>query len=127
VTIILEEVSRSSILKIEDFLLVTPQEAMHDIAAIRFRDNVLRRLKDTKVNGLIIDLSGIDVVDSFMGRTIDEIADSANLIGAEVVMIGLRPDVAITMVEMGISLGNVYPLLKLDLALKFLRNQRRGG
>ena len=123
----MEEVSRSSILKIEDFLLVTPQEAMHDIAAIRFRDNVLRRLKDTKVNGLIIDLSGIDVVDSFMGRTIDEIADSANLIGAEVVMIGLRPDVAITMVEMGISLGNVYPLLKLDLALKFLRNQRRGG
>ena len=126
-TIILEEVSRSSILKIEDFLLVTPQEAMHDIAAIRFRDNVLRRLKDTKVNGLIIDLSGIDVVDSFMGRTIDEIANSANLIGAEVVMIGLRSDVAITMVEMGISLGNVYPLLKLDLALKFLRNQRRGG
>ena len=126
-TIILEEVSRSSILKIEDFLLVTPQEAMHDIAAIRFRDNVLRRLKDTKVNGLLIDLSGIDVVDSFMGRTIGEIANSANLIGAEVAMIGLRPDVAITMVEMGISLGNVYPLLKLDLALKFLRNQRRGG
>jgi len=123
----LEEVSRSSILKIEDFLLVTPQEAMHDIAAIRFRDNVLRRLKDTKVNGLIIDLSGIDVVDSFMGRTIGEIANSANLIGAEVAMIGLRPDVAITMVEMGISLGNVYPHLNLDLALKFLRNQRRGG
>jgi rsbT antagonist protein RsbS len=127
VTIILEEVSRSSILKIEDFLLATLQEAMHDNAAIRFGDEILRRLKDTKVNGLIIDLSGIDVVDSFMGRTIGEIANSANLIGAEVVMIGLRPDVAITMVEMGISLGNVYPLLNLDLALKFLRNQRRGG
>ena len=126
-TIILEEVSRSIILKIEDFLLATPQEAMHDIAAIRFRDDVLRRLKDTKVNGLIIDLRGIDVIDSFMGRTIGEIADSANLIGAEVAMIGLRPDVAITMVEMGISLGNVYPHLNLDLALKFLRNQRRGG
>ena len=123
----MEEVSRSSILKIEDFLLATLQEAMHDNAAIRFGDEILRRLKDTKVNGLIIDLSGIDVVDSFMGRTIGEIANSANLIGAEVVMIGLRPDVAITMVEMGISLGNVYPLLNLDLALKFLRNQRRGG
>ena len=123
----MEEVSRSSILKIEDFLLATLQEAMHDNAAIRFGDDILRRLKDTTVNGLIIDLSGIDVVDSFMGRTIGEIANSANLIGAEVVMIGLRPDVAITMVEMGISLGNVYPLLNLDLALKFLRNQRRGG
>jgi rsbT antagonist protein RsbS len=123
----LEEISRSSILKIEDFLLAIPQEAMHDIAAIRFRDDVLRRLKDTKVNSLLIDLSGIDVVDSFMGRTIGEIANSANLIGAEVAMIGLRPDVAITMVEMGISLGNVYPHLNLDLALKFLRNQRRGG
>jgi rsbT antagonist protein RsbS len=123
----LVEVSRSSILKIEDFLLAKPQEAMHDIAAIGFRDDILRRLKDTNVNGLIIDLSGIDVVDSFMGRTIGEIANSANLIGAEVAMIGLRTDVAITMVEMGISLGNVYPLLNLDLALKFLRNQRRGG
>jgi rsbT antagonist protein RsbS len=123
----MEGVSRSSILKIEDFLLATPQEAMHDTAAIGFRDDILRRLKDTKVNGLIIDLSGIDVVDSFMGRTIGEIANSANLIGAEVAMIGLRPDVAITMVEMGISLGNVYPILNLDLALKFLRNQRGGG
>ena len=97
----MEEVSRSSILKIEDFLLATLQEAMHDNAAIRFGDDILRRLKDTTVNGLIIDLSGIDVVDSFMGRTIGEIANSANLIGAEVVMIGLRPDVAITMAVVG--------------------------
>ena len=122
----MEEAGGASILKIEDFLLATPQEAMHNLAAIQFKDELLRRLKETKVSGLVMDLNRIDVVDSFMGRTIGEIANSANLMGAEVTIIGLRPDVAITMVEMGISLGNVHPLLNLDLALEFLRNQRGG-
>jgi rsbT antagonist protein RsbS len=123
----MEDAGGASILKIEDFLLATPQEAMHDLAAIQFKDELLRRLKETKVSGLVMDLNRIDVVDSFMGRTIGEIANSANLMGAEVTIIGLRPDVAITMVEMGISLGNVHPLLNLDLALEFLRNQRGGA
>ena len=120
----MEEAGRASFLKIEDFLLATPQEAMHDLAAIRFKDDVLRRVKESGVNGLILDLSGIDVVDSFMGRTIGEIANSAVLLGIEVVVIGLRPEVAITMVEMGVSMGQVHPLLNLDLALEFLRDQR---
>ena len=114
-------------MKIEDFLLATPEEAMHDLAAIQFKDDLLQRVKETKISGLIIDLSRIDVVDSFMGRTIGEIANSAALLGAEVAVIGLRPEVAITMVEMGISLGQAHPLLNLDLALEFLRNQTRGA
>ena len=122
----MEKRGRASILKIEDFLLATPEEAMHDLAAIQFKDDLLERVKETKISGLIIDLGRIDVVDSFMGRTIGEIANSAALLGAEVVVIGLRPEVAITMVEMGISLGQVHPLLNLDLALEFLRNQTRG-
>ncbi len=97
---------------------------MHDLTATRFKDDVLRRLKETKINGLIMDLSRIDIVDSFMGRTIGEIADSAVLLGIEVVVIGLRPEVAIIMVEMGVSLGQVHPLLNLDLALEYLRTQR---
>jgi len=120
----LEEAVRASFTKIEDFLLATPQEAMHDLAAIRFKDDVLRRVKEIRITGLILDLSGIDVVDSFMGRTISEIANSAVLLGVEVVVIGLRPEVAITMVEMGISMGQAHPLLNLDLALAFLSNRR---
>ncbi len=120
----MEEASRASFLKIEEFLLATPQEAMRDLAAVRFKDDVLRRVKESRVNGLILDLSGIDVVDSFMGRTIGEITNSAALLGVEVVVIGLRPEVAITMVEMGVSIGQVHPFLNLDLALKFLRDQR---
>jgi len=123
----MEKRGRASILKIEDFLLATPEEAMHDLAAIQFKDDLLQRVKETKISGLIIDLSRIDVVDSFMGRTIGEIANSAALLGAEVAVIGLRPEVAITMVEMGISLGQVHPLLNLDLALEFLRSQTTGG
>lgn len=120
----MEEAGRASFLKIEEFLLATPQEAMRDLAAVRFRDDVLRRVKESRVNGLILDLSGIDVVDSFMGRTIGEITNSAALLGVEVVVIGLRPEVAITMVEMGVSIGQVHPFLNLDLALEFLRDQR---
>ena len=116
--------SRASILKVENLLLATPEEAMHDLAAIRFKDDLLRRVKESKVTGFIIDLSRIDVVDSFMGRTIGEIAESASLLGVEVVVIGLRPEVAITMIEMGISLGEVHTLLNLDLALDFFRSQR---
>lgn len=111
-------------MRIENFLLVTPQEAMHDVEAMRFKDDVLGRVKETKISGLILDLSRIDIVDSFMGRTIGEIANSAGLLGVEVVIIGLRPEVAITMVEMGVSIGRVHPILNLDLALEFLRNQR---
>ncbi len=120
----MEEAGRASFLKIEEFLLATPQEAMRDLAAVRFRDDVLRRVKESRVNGLILDLSGIDVVDSFMGRTIGEITNSAVLLGIEVVVIGLRPEVAMTMVEMGVSIGQVHPILNLDLALEFLRDQR---
>jgi rsbT antagonist protein RsbS len=123
----MEKRGRASILKIEDFLLATPEEAMHDLAAIQLKDDLLERVKETKISGLIIDLGRIDVVDSFMGRTIGEIANSAALLGAEVAVIGLRPEVAITMVEMGITLGQVHPLLNLDLALEFLRNQTRGA
>ncbi len=120
----MEEAGRASFLKIEEFLLATPQEAMRDLAAVRFKDDVLRRVKESRVNGLILDLSGIDVVDSFMGRTIGEITNSAVLLGIEVVVIGLRPEVAMTMVEMGVSIGQVHPILNLDLALEFLRDQR---
>ncbi len=81
-------------------------------------------MKETKISGLILDLSRIDIVDSFMGRTIGEIGNSASLLGVEAVIIGLRPEVAITMVELGVSMGEVRPILNLDLALKFLRNQR---
>ncbi|NIM45472.1 MAG: STAS domain-containing protein, partial [Nitrososphaeria archaeon] len=112
----MEEIGRASFVEIEDFLLTCPQEAMHDLAAILFKDDVLRRVRETKINGLILDLSRIDIVDSFMGRAIGEIADSVVLLGIEVVVIGLRPEVAITMVEMGVSLGQVHPLLNLDLA-----------
>ena len=120
----MERHSRASILKVENLLLATPEEAMHDLAAIRFKDDLLRRVKETRINGLIIDLSRIDIVDSFMARTIGEIAESASLLGVEVVVIGLRPEVAITMIEMGISLGEVHTLLNLDLALDFFRSQR---
>lgn len=101
-----------------------PQEAMHDLAAIRFKDDVLRRVKEAKIDGLILNLSRIDVVDSFMGRTIGEIANSALLLGVEVVVIGLKPEVAMTMVELGVSMGQAHPVLNLDLALEFLRNRR---
>lgn len=110
-----------NILKIEDFLLVSPQIAFHDSMAEGFKDEVLNRIKDAGSKGLIIDLTAIDVVDSFLGRVISEVAVSASLIGAKTMLTGLRPAVAMTMVEMGLSLKGVETALNLEKGIKLLR------
>jgi rsbT antagonist protein RsbS len=110
-----------NIQKIEGFLLTAPQYVIHDEVAESFKDGVLEKIKKTGVKGLLIDLSAIDVVDSFLGRVINEIATSSRLMGAQVVVTGLRPAVAITMVEMGLTFKNVEKATNLDKGLLLLR------
>jgi len=94
---------------------------IHDEVAEGFKDEVLEKIKKTGVKGLLIDLTAIDVVDSFLGRVINEIATSSRLMGAQVVVTGLRPAVAITMVEMGLTFKNVEKATNLDKGLLILR------
>jgi rsbT antagonist protein RsbS len=109
------------ILKTGEYLITSPQVTLHDRIAVQFKDNVLRRIVETKAKGLVLDVSAIDIVDSFLVRQIGEIATSAGIMGAKVVVVGIRPDVAITLVEMGFELKGIYTAGDLESGIEKLR------
>lgn len=114
---------RIPILKIEHFLIASIQVALHDASAVQFKDDLLQRIYETKAQGLILDLTAVDVVDSFIGRLISDIASMAGLMGTRVVITGLQPAVAVTLVELGLELPNVLTALNLEKGLAMLRRQ----
>jgi len=104
-------------------LIASIQTALHDASAVQFKDDLLQNIHDTKARGVIIDLTAIDVVDSFIGRMIADIASMAGLMGTHVVLTGLQPAVAITLVELGLELPNVLTALNLEKGLVVMQNQ----
>lgn len=114
---------RIPILKIEDVLVASIQVALHDASAVQFKDDLLQKIHDTKARGVIIDLTAIDVVDSFIGRMIADIAAMSGLMGARVILTGLQPAVAITLVELGLELQGVLTALNLEKGLALMKNQ----
>lgn len=118
---------RIPILKVEDVLIASIQVALHDASAVQFKDDLLEKIHDTKARGVIIDLTAIDVVDSFIGRMIADIAAMAGLMGARVVLTGLQPAVAITLVELGLELAGVLTALNLEKGLDVMRHQTDGA
>ena len=115
------EIIRIPILKIEDFLVASIQTALHDVQAMDFKDSLLQRIYETKAKGVILDLTAIDVLDSFVGRLINDISQMSNLMGAKVVITGLQPAVAITLVELGLELPQVLTALNLEKGIAALR------
>jgi len=118
---------RIPILKVEDVLIASIQVALHDASAVQFKDDLLEKVHDTKARGVIIDLTAIDVVDSFIGRMIADIAAMAGLMGTRVVLTGLQPAVAITLVELGLELPRVLTALNLEKGLEVMRRQTDGA
>ncbi|MFH2110378.1 MAG: STAS domain-containing protein [Candidatus Bathyarchaeota archaeon] len=114
----------ASALRLGDCLLVTPQGDLHDSAADLFLEETLESLNKARCTSLILNMGNVEVVDSFMGRTIGELIQAASLHGVKVVVVGLRPEVAITMVEMNISIGHVDTALNIDNALNILNKKR---
>lgn len=114
---------RIPILKVGDVLIASIQVALHDASAVQFKDDLLQKIHDTKARGVIIDLTAIDVVDSFIGRMIADIAAMAGLMGARVILTGLQPAVAITLVELGLELTGVLTALNLEKGLAMMQNQ----
>ena len=112
---------RIPILKIGDILIASIQVALHDASAVQFKDDLLQKIHDTRARGVIIDLTALDVVDSFIGRLIADIAAMAGLMGARVVLTGLQPAVAITLVELGLELPRVLTALNLEKGLTMMR------
>jgi rsbT antagonist protein RsbS len=109
------------ILRMGRFLLVTIQVDMHDRLVMTLQDDLTLRISETGARGVLIDISALDVVDSFVGRMIGDIAMMSRVLGAETVVVGMRPSVAITLVELGLSLRGVRTALDVDRGMALLR------
>jgi len=112
---------RIPILRMGDFLLVTIQVDMHDQLAMTLQDDLSTRINETSAKGVLIDISALDIVDSFIGRMIGNIAAMSRVLDAQTVLVGMRPAVAITLVELGMSLPGVRTALNVDQGLALLQ------
>jgi rsbT antagonist protein RsbS len=115
-------VERIPILKMGDYLLVTIQVDMHDQLAMALQDDLTTAITRTGAKGVLIDISSLEIVDSFIGRMIANIAAMARVLDAHTVVVGMRPAVAITLVELGLSLPGVRTALDVDRGMKVLRS-----
>ena len=110
------------ILKLGDILLVTIQVDMHDRLAITLQDDLTARIVKDRARGVLIDISSVEMVDSFIGRMLGNIAAMSQALGAQTVVVGMRPAVAITIVELGLSLQDVRTALNVDRGIEMLQN-----
>jgi rsbT antagonist protein RsbS len=112
---------RIPILRMGEFLLVTLQVDMHDQLALRLQDDLTHAIETRGAKGVLIDISGLEMVDSFMGRMIGDISGMARLLDARTVVVGMQPAVAITLVELGLSLPGVDTALNVERGMHLLR------
>jgi rsbT antagonist protein RsbS len=115
---------RVPVLKIGDVLLVSIQTDLDDQAVLNLQDDLAARVVESEARGVVIDITAVEIVDSFVGRMLATIASISRLLDAETVVVGMRPAVAITLVELGLSLGGVRTALTLEKGLLAL--QRSG-
>jgi rsbT antagonist protein RsbS len=111
---------RIPILRIGNLLLVTIQVDMHDRLALQLQDDLTSRISTTGARGVLLDISSLEIVDSFIGRMISNIAAMARVLDAETVVVGMQPAVAITLVELGLSLPGVRTALDIDKGMSLL-------
>jgi rsbT antagonist protein RsbS len=120
-------VDRIPILKMGRLLLVSIQVDMHDQLALTLQDDLTERIVQTRARGVLIDISSLEVVDSFIGRMLGNIAAMSRVLDAETVVVGMRPAVAITLVELGMSLTGVRTALTVERAMELLETATGNG
>jgi rsbT antagonist protein RsbS len=111
---------RIPILKMGDSLLVSIQVDMHDRLAMQLQDDLTARVAETAARGVLIDISALEMVDSFIGRMLGNIAAMSRVLDAQTVVVGMRPAVAITLVELGMSLPGVRTALNVEKGMELL-------
>jgi len=116
-------IERIPILRIGQFLLITIQVDMHDQLAMTLQDNLTLAIEKTGARGVLLDISTLDVVDSFIGRMISNISAVSRLLSAHTVLVGMQPAVAITLVELGLTLPGVHTALNAELGMAMLRRE----
>ena len=116
---------RIPVLKMGEFLLVSIQVDMHDRLAMTLQDDITETIVRHGSKGVLIDISGLNIVDSFIGRMISNIASMSRVLDAEAVVVGMRPAVAITLVELGLELPGVRTALNVERGMDILRIHMR--
>ena len=112
------------ILKIGNILIISLQVELHDKIVLKVQEDILRKLYENSAKGLIIDMSAIEVIDSFMGKILSDTSAMARIMGAETVLVGIQPEIAITLQELGLKLKGVHTTLNLEEGMKLLQNIR---
>lgn len=115
---------RIPILRMGSFLLITIQVDMHDKLAMQLQEDVTQKISDWQSDGVLIDISSLEIVDSFIGRMLANIAAMSRVLGAETVVVGMQPAVAITLVELGMSLPGVRTALNVESGMDLLYQSR---
>jgi rsbT antagonist protein RsbS len=113
---------RIPILQLGKFLLVTIQVELHDELAMTLQDDLTNKLAKTGARGVLLDISALEIVDSFIGRSLAQIAGIARVMDATTVLTGMRPAVAITLVELGVTLAGIKTALNVDKGMRRLRD-----
>lgn len=114
---------RIPILQMGEFLLVTIQVDMHDQLAMTLQEDLTERISSTSARGVLIDISALDMVDSFIGRMIASISGLSRILDAETMVVGMQPAVAITLVELGLTLPGVSTALNVERSMQVLRQR----
>lgn len=115
------------ILRMGEFLLVTIQIDMHDQLALKLQDDLSSAISRFASKGVLIDISSLEMVDSFIGRMVADISGMGRILGAETVLVGMQPAVAITLVELGLSLPGVATALNVERGMALLRRKIDAG
>jgi rsbT antagonist protein RsbS len=111
------------ILRMGEFLLVTIQIDMHDQLALKLQDDLSIAIQKNASRGVLIDISSLEMVDSFIGRMVADISGIGKVLGAETILVGMQPAVAITLVELGLSLPGVATALNVERGMALLRRK----
>ena len=115
------------ILRMGEYLLVTVQVDMHDQLAMTLQNDLTEKIVATRARGVLIDISALDMVDSFIGRMLGNIASMSRILDADTVVVGMQPAVAITLVELGLTLTGVRTALSVDAGMELLRGAIEHG
>ena len=116
--------SEVTMLKLGDTIIVPIQVELHDRAAMKVQENILKEIENAGVNGLVIDVSAVSIVDSFLGRLLGETARMASLMGTETVLVGLRKEVVMTLIQLGFVIKDMRTALNVEEGLELLRKLR---
>lgn len=118
--------NRIPILKLEQYLLASIQIELDDHTALTFQEDLLNKIRDTGARGVVIDLTSVTLIDSFIAKVLGDVIQMADLMGAKVVITGIRPAVAITLIDLGITLEGVLTALNLEQGLSKLKQELEG-